>query len=175
MHLTPTMEKYILHWGEMGTRWGVNRSVSQVHALLYLSEQPMNAEEISETLAMARSNVSNSLKELQSWKLIRRTHVMGDRRDHFEAETDLWEMLMSIVEGRKAREVDPTLSVLRHCAEDATGDRETPQYAKDQMIEMLAFMDNLTNWYEQVSRIPRPTLVKLMKMGNKIARFVGKG
>ena len=175
MHLSPTMEKYILHWGEMGTRWGVNRSVSQVHALLYLSDGPMHAEEISETLDMARSNVSNSLKELQSWKLIQRTHVLGDRRDHFEAESDLWEMLMTIVEGRKSREIDPTLTMLRQCTEEAGQDTDTPKFARDRMEHMLEFMDNMTNWYEQVSRIQRPTLIKLMKMGNKISRFVGKG
>ena len=175
MDLTPAMERYILHWGEMGTQWGVNRSVSQVHALLYLSEEPLSAEEISETLGMARSNVSTSLKELISWNIISRTHVLGDRRDHFEAKTDLWELLMAIVEGRKAREIDPTLSMLRQCAMEGKDDKATPAHVQERIERMLEFMETLTVWYEQVSKIPKPTLVKLMKMGNRITKFVGKG
>ena len=108
MELTPVMEKYILHWGEMGTRWGVNRTVAQIQALLFLSPSPMNAEEITETLGVARSNVSTSIKELQSWKLIKVVHLLGDRRDHFEALKDPWEMFQTIMEGRKQRELDPT-------------------------------------------------------------------
>ncbi len=175
MHLTPTMEKFVLHWGEMGTQWGVNRSVSQIHAVLYLSPTPLSAEDIAETLSLARSNVSNSLKELLAWKLITRTHVMGDRRDHFEAKTDLWEMLLTIAEGRKTREVDPTLTMLRQCMLEAEEDGNTPEYAIARIARMLEFMDTLTSWYSQVSRLNKPTLVKLMKMGSKVAKFVGKG
>ena len=113
MILAPTIQKYILHWGEMGTRWGVNRTVAQIHALLFLSNQPLPAEDIAETLAVARSNVSNSLKELQSWGLVRITHLAGDRRDHFVALQDVWEIFRVIVEERKKREIDPTLTVLR--------------------------------------------------------------
>ncbi len=172
MHLTPTMEKYVLHWGEMGTRWGVNRSVSQVHALLYLCDTPLPAEEIADTLAMARSNVSTSLKELLSWKLITRTHVLGDRRDHFEAETDLWDLLMAIVEGRKAREIDPTLTMLRQCVAEAGEDDGTPAVARARIARMLEFMQTLTDWYDQVGKLPKPVLVRLMKMGARVARFV---
>ncbi|MCR9213758.1 MAG: MarR family transcriptional regulator [Proteobacteria bacterium] len=175
MILTPAMEKFVLHWGEMGTQWGVNRSVSQIHALLYLSSTPLSAEVIAETLGIARSNVSNSLKELQSWKLITRTHVMGDRRDHFEAKTDLWEMLMTIVEGRKTREIDPTLEMLRGCAEEAKMDGETPDYALAKIERMQEFVDTLASWYSQVSKLNKPTLVKLMKMGSKVSKFVTKG
>ena len=175
MELTPVMEKYILHWGEMGTQWGVNRSVSQVHALLYLSPKPLSAEEISDTLGMARSNVSTSLKELLSWSLITRTHVLGDRRDHFEAETELWDMLMAIVEGRKAREIDPTLSMLRKCVMKSTEDTATPAHVQQRIERMLEFMETLATWYEQVSKLPTPVLVKLMKMGGKVAKFVSKG
>jgi len=169
------MEKFVLHWGEMGAQWGVNRSVSQIHALLYLSSTPLAAEIIAETLGIARSNVSTSLKELQSWKLITRTHVMGDRRDHFEAKTDLWEMLLTIVEGRKTREIDPTLAMLRDCAEEAKKDGETPEYALAKIERMQEFVDTLTTWYNQVSRLNKPTLVKLMKMGSKVSKFVTKG
>jgi DNA-binding transcriptional regulator GbsR (MarR family) len=125
MNLTPVMEKYILHWGEMGTRWGVNRTVAQIHALLYLSSKPLPAVEIADTLGVARSNVSTSLKELQSWGLVKLVHVMGDRRDHFEALTDLWDSFFAIAEGRKRRELDPTLTVLRNCALECGEDQDT--------------------------------------------------
>jgi DNA-binding transcriptional regulator GbsR (MarR family) len=174
MRLTPIMERYVLHWGEMGTRWGVNRSVAQIHALLYLASAPITAEEIADTLTLARSNVSTSLKELQSYGLVSLTHVMGDRRDHFEAKQDLWEMLLTIVEERKRREIDPTLAMLRQCMADAEKDQETPVEIKERIGRMLSFLQTLTDWYMQVGRLPKSTLVALMKMGNKIARFVGR-
>src|SRR5215470_13198356 len=130
MHLTPVMQRFVLHWGEMGTRWGVNRTVAQIHALLYLSPAPLPADEIAETLSVARSNVSTSLKELQSWGLVNVAHVMGDRRDHFTARTDTWEMLTTIVEQRKRREIEPTLAVLRECVQELDKDRETPKEVK---------------------------------------------
>jgi len=122
MTLAPTIQKYILHWGEMGTRWGVNRTVAQIHALLFLTNRPLPAEEIADTLGVARSNVSNSLKELQGWGLVRISHVAGDRRDHFVALQDVWEIFRVIVEERKKREIDPTLAVLRECAAEAEND-----------------------------------------------------
>src|SRR6058998_1074084 len=115
MELTPVMQKFILHWGEMGTRWGINRTVAQIHALLYLSRKPLHAEEIARTLSVARSNVSTSLRELQSWGIVRIVHVLGDRRDHFESLKDVWEMFRIILEERKRREIDPTLRVLQEC------------------------------------------------------------
>lgn len=172
MKLTPVMQKYILHWGEMGTRWGVNRTVAQIHALLYLSPNPMNAEDIVDLLSVARSNVSNSLKELQGWELVSLTHVMGDRRDHFEAKKDNWEMLVTIVEGRKRREIDPTLDMLKELVAMAEADKETPKEIKDRIKSMLSFMDNLSNWYDQMSRLPKPTLVALMKLGDKVVRIL---
>jgi DNA-binding transcriptional regulator GbsR (MarR family) len=174
MKLTPVMEKYVLHWGEMGTRWGVNRSIAQIHALLYLSPQPLTAEEIADTLAIARSNVSTSLKELQTWGLVRMTHVLGDRRDHFESIKDNWEMLTIIVEERKRREIDPTLALLRECMIEAEADKATDPEVKARIERMFAFIDTLTTWYEQVKGLPKPTLVALMKMGSKVARFVAK-
>lgn len=174
MRLTPVMEKYILHWGEMGARWGVNRSIAQIHALLYLMPQPLTAEEIADTLSIARSNVSTSLKELQGFGLVRLTHVLGDRRDHFESLKDNWEMLMLIVEERKRREIDPTLALLRECVAEAAADQLTDPEVKARIERMLTFLDTLTGWYEQVKRLPKPTLVALMKMGGKVARVVAK-
>ena len=124
--LNPVQQKFILHWGEMGTRWGINRTVAQIHALLYISPKPLNAEEIVETLKVARSNVSNSLKELQSWGIVKLVHVMGDKRDHFESMKDVWDMFRMVLDERKRREIDPTLAMLRECiseAEQAKTDR----------------------------------------------------
>jgi len=174
MHLTPTMEKYILHWGEMGTRWGVNRTVAQIHALLYLSPEPLAADEITETLKVARSNVSTSIKELQSWGLIRVVHVMGDRRDHFESLKDLWEMFMVILEERKKREIDPTLTMLRQCVLEAENDTGTPDEIKERMGNVLEFMETLSGWYDQMKGVPKPALIKLMKLGSKVTGFLGK-
>ena len=174
MKLTPVMEKYILHWGEMGARWGTNRSVAQIHALLYLAPRPLPAEEIAETLSVARSNVSVSLKELQSWGLVRVTHILGDRRDHFEALQDTWEILTTIVEQRKRREIDPTLTMLRECVIDAENDPQTPRAVKERIARMLGFMERLAKWYEQVRSLPKATLVGLMNMGAKVSKVLGR-
>jgi DNA-binding transcriptional regulator GbsR (MarR family) len=172
MKLTPTIERYVLHWGEMGARWGVNRSVAQIHALLYLSPRPLDAEEIAETLAIARSNVSTSLKELQAWRLVQLVHVMGDRRDHFTAAKDNWQLLMTIVEERKRREIDPTLAMLKDCVSEGEGDPETDPEAMERIKSMLEFLETLTRWYDDIKRVPKPTLVSLMKMGSKVARLL---
>ena len=173
MKITPVMETYILHWGEMGARWGVNRTVSQVHALLFLSPDPLTAEEITDTLSVARSNVSNSLKELQSWGLVTMSNILGDRRDYFSAQGDTWEMLMIIMEERKRREIEPTLSVLRQCVIDMENDTETPKAVKEKISTMLTFVSTLADWFDQVKLLPKSTLVALMKMGGKVASFVG--
>ncbi len=174
MKITPLMENYILHWGEMGTRWGVNRTVSQIHALLYLSPKPLPADEITDLLSVARSNVSASIKELQSWGLVTMTHVLGDRRDHFAANDDTWEMLMTIVEERKRREIEPTLTLLRKCQMEMKEDRVTPQEVKDKIENMLTFITTLTNWFDQVRSLPKPTLIALMKMGSAVGRLIPK-
>jgi len=174
MKLTPATERYILHWGEMGTRWGVNRSVAQVHALLYLSPKPIPADEIVETLTIARSNVSTSLKELQGWGLVQLTHILGDRRDHFESKKDLWDLLMIIVEERKRREIDPTLTMLRECVSEAKEDKEIDPEIRKRIQTTLEFVESMTSWYDQVKRIPKPTLVALVKLGDKIVRFIRK-
>ncbi|MGB5300961.1 MAG: MarR family transcriptional regulator [Thiogranum sp.] len=172
MKLTPVMQKYILHWGEMGTRWGVNRTVAQIHALLYLAPEPLHAEDITETLGVARSNVSTSLKELQSWQLVKVVHVMGDRRDHFESMKDQWDIFLVIMEQRKRREIDPTLTLLRECVLDADSDRHTPQEIKDRISGMLEFIETLTGWYEQMRTVPKGSLLSLMKMGGKVTKFL---
>lgn len=174
MKLTPVMEKFIVHWGEMGTRWGVNRTVAQIHALLYLSPEPLNAEEISETLGVARSNVSTSLKELMSWRLVKVIHVLGDRRDHFESLKDLWEIFNCVVEERKKREIDPTLTILRECELEATNDKATPDEIKRRIKDMTEFLETLSGWYEQMSTIPKSTIMKMIKLGSKITKFLSK-
>ncbi len=174
MHLTPVMQRYVLHWGEMGTRWGTNRSVAQIQALLYLAGRPMNAEEIAETLTIARSNVSNSLKELLGWSLVKLVHLPGDRRDHFEAKDDPWDMLTLIVEGRKKREIDPTIEMLRACVAEAEADGATPPEVKARLKDMAGFMGRLDRWYEQMRQVPRPVLVKLIGLGARIVGLLGK-
>ncbi|AOH84908.1 ArsR family transcriptional regulator [Sphingomonas panacis] len=171
----PDAKAFILHWGEMGTQWGVSRSVAQVHALLYLSDRPIDAEAIVESLGLARSNVSTALKELQGYGIVRRVHVEGDRRDHFVAETDLWEMLMRIVQERKKREIDPTIALLGDLAERLKGDTTAPAQIRERVVRMHEFIGTLGTWYEQVRVLPKPTLVTLMKLGGKVARFIPGG
>ncbi len=173
--LPAVVERFILHWGDMGDEWGVNRSVSQIHALLYLSERPLTADEIADTLALARSNVSNSIKELLSWGLIRRVPILGDRRDHFEAETDIWEVAAKIAAGRKAREIDPAVDALRACVSDAADDPTISPVASKRLKEMLVFTELVDRWYTQMLSVPRPRLVALIKLGEKIVSFLPGG
>jgi DNA-binding transcriptional regulator GbsR (MarR family) len=170
--LRPAIERFVLHWGEMGGQWGVNRSVSQIHALLYLSEKPLTAEDISDALGMARSNVSNSLKELLSWNLIRRVPVMGDRRDQFEAETDLWEIARRIAAGRKEREIDPAIKALDACAAEAAQDARINAVARERIGAMLAFTKELAGWYDQMQTVPSGKLVALIRLGARIVNLL---
>ncbi len=174
MDLSPAMQRYVLHWGEMGNRWGANRSIAQIQALLYLSDRPLPAEEIAETLVIARSNVSNSLKELQAWGLVRVSHQIGERRDHFEALNDPWEVFRRIVEERKKREIDPTLAMLRDCVAEAEADGRTPPVARERMQGMLSFMQLLDGWYGEVKALPKSTLLGLAKAGGKVAKVLGR-
>ncbi|MFZ5746107.1 MAG: GbsR/MarR family transcriptional regulator [Pseudomonadota bacterium] len=171
----PDAKAFVLHWGEMGTHWGVNRSVAQIHALLYLSGDPVTADDIVDALGLARSNVSTALKELQSYAIVRRVHVEGDRRDHFLAETDLWEMLLRIAAERKRREIDPTIALLAELSERLKHDPHAPAHLRERVTRMHEFIGTLSNWYEQVRGLPKPTLVTLMKLGAKVARFVSPG
>ena len=173
MSLGATEQKFILHWGEMGTRWGVNRTVAQIHALLFLANRPLAADEIADKLGVARSNVSNSLKELQSWNLIRVTHLMGDRRDHFMALQDVWEIFRVIVDERKRREIDPTLAVLRECGEEGAQDQALEAASLVRMREVLAFLEMLGSSYEEYKHLPPATLQRMLKMGGQVARFLG--
>ena len=171
MKLNPVAQRFVLHWGEMGSKWGVNRTVSQIHALLYLAGRPMPADEIAETLAVARSNVSNSLKELQNWNLIRVIHVMGDRRDHFETATDVWELFRTVVRERKEREFDPTISVLRDCLDSKALAKEDAA-TQQRIRETLALMEALSGWGDQMLKLEPATLMKVMKLGAKIQNLL---
>src|SRR5438874_1236461 len=146
VELPGAIDRFVLQWGDMGSQWGVNRSVSQIHALLYLSERPLTAEEIAATLGLARSNVSNSIRELMAWDLIRRVPVKGDRREHFEAETDVWEIAMRIAAVRKERELDPAVDALKSCVADAERDRALDPVAGKRLKEMLSFVESLDRW-----------------------------
>ena len=172
MDLTRPMERYVVHWGEMGARWGVNRSVAQIHALLYLSARPLTAEEIADTLSIARSNVSTSLKELQGWGLANMVHVLGDRRDHFETEKDVWKIALTIIEQRKQREIDPTMGTLAQCVAEAKADSSTARDVTERMAAVQSFVENSTLWYDQMKTLPTPVLGKLVRLGAKVARLV---
>ncbi len=171
----PEALEFILHWGEMGTHWGANRSVAQVHALLYLSDKPMDAEAICTALDLARSNVSTALKELQGFGIVRRTHVAGDRRDHFVAETELWDMFMAITAERKRREIDPVIAKLAELKERMAANSDLPDYVRDRIGQMHDFIGTLTTWYGQVRGLKKSTLISLMKLGAKVARFIPGG
>ena len=172
MKMTPAVEKYVLHWGEMGTRWGTNRTVAQIQALLYLSPKPLRADEIVDLLSVARSNVSTSIRELQSYRLVRMTHVLGDRRDYFESLHDVWELFRVIIEQRKQRELSPTLTMLKSCAAEIEREKETDPLTKQRVRNMLDFVQSTNTWYEEISDIPTGTLTKLMKLGKRITRLV---
>jgi len=174
MRLTPVMHRYIVHWGEMGSRWGINRSVAQIHALLYLAPQALHADEIGETLGIARSNVSVGIKELLAWDLVQITHTLGDRRDFFIALRDPWEVIRVIIEGRKRRELDPTLAFLRDCVAELETDSETPAEVRERIAGQLEFMETLTKWYDSIKNMPRKTLLKMMRLGQKIAKVIGE-
>jgi DNA-binding transcriptional regulator GbsR (MarR family) len=171
MELTPIAKRFVLHWGEMGTTWGVNRTVAQIHALLFITGRPLNADEITETLAVARSNVSTSLKELSNWNLIRTVPLLGDRRDHFVTTTDVWELVRTIVKERKAREFDPTIMELRACLAHPDIGREDAG-AQLRIRETLALMESMSSWAEEMIRLDPATLVKVIKMGAKVQQFV---
>ncbi|HWA90632.1 MAG TPA: MarR family transcriptional regulator [Rhizomicrobium sp.] len=170
--MSSAVERFVLHWGEMGGQWGVNRSVGQIHALLYLSDKPLTAEEIADTLGMARSNVSNSIKELLGWDLIRRVPVIGERRDQFEAETDLWEIAQRIAAGRKAREIDPAVAALKACVAAAESDPATSATQRKRLADMLDFTAGMAGWYDQMRAIPKSKLAALFKLGAKVLKIL---
>ncbi len=165
--LTPAQQHYILHWGEMGTHWGINRTVAQVHALLFISPDPLNAEQISNTLQVARSNVSNSLRELMGWGIVRRVHVLSDRRDHFESLEDVWDMFRIILNERKKREIDPTLVMLEECLKEARKEKgDGSRYTANRLQDLHDFMNITSRWYGQISKWPTNLLVRFLKTGD---------
>ncbi len=172
MKMTPAVEKYVLHWGEMGTRWGTNRTVAQIQALLYLSPEPLRADQIVELLSVARSHVSTSIRELQSYQLVRMTHVLGDRRDYFESLHDVWELFRVIIEQRKQRELNPTLTMLKSCAAEVDAEADTDPVTKLRIRNMLEFVESTSAWYEEIRDVPTRTLTKLMKLGKRITKLV---
>jgi DNA-binding transcriptional regulator GbsR (MarR family) len=173
--LTDSTRQFILHWGEMGTRWGVNRTIAQVHALLYLSPEPLTAEDIAETLSVARSNVSTSLKELQNWNLVQIDSRIGDRRDFFHTSSDVWALFLTVVEQRVEREIAPTLTMLRRCAIEAQTERPAQTRVTARIIAMQNFLEEIHGWYSQIKTLPIGSLRSLIRIGSRITRILPKG
>lgn len=172
--LAPVEEKFILHWGEMGAKWGINRTVAQVHALLYLAAQPVPADEIATTISVARSNVSSSLRELQGWGIVRVVHVLGDRRDHFETLKDVWEIFRIVAEERKKREIDPTMRVLAECVKEAKADPHGDARTAERLESMLEFLTAMSGLFEEIVRMPMPALKGVVKLRGKVVTLLGK-
>jgi DNA-binding transcriptional regulator GbsR (MarR family) len=174
--LSPLVRCFVSHFGEMGSRWGINRTVGQIYALFFVSPRPLNADEIGESLEFSRSNVSMGLKELQAWRLVRLRHLPGDRREYFEAPTDAWEIFRTLAEERRRREIEPTLSMLRNALlEEAT--TEEDRIAQKRMKSMHDLIELMTTWFDDVQRMDQKTIAQLMKMGSKVQRlleFTGK-
>jgi len=172
--LTPVAQKFVLHWGEMGTRWGINRTVAQVHALLYISPKPVPADEIATTLAVARSNISTSLRELQGWGIVRVVHVLGDRRDHFECIKDVWEMFRILSTERKRREIDPVVRVMVECVAELKATPEGDVYTRERLESMLEFLNTMSGLFEEFMRMPIPALKGVGKLRGKVVTLLGK-
>ena len=171
VNLTPLAQKFILHFGEMGSRWGINRTVGQMYALLYVLGKPLNADEIAEHLQFSRSNVSMGLKELQSWRLVKLLHQPGDRREYFEPPKDVWDIFKALLEERRRREVEPTLSMLRDALLE-TPTTETDIVAQQRMREMYELIELSSSWYDDVQRLSPETLTSLMKMGSTVGKLL---
>ncbi|MGC2194344.1 MAG: MarR family transcriptional regulator [Terriglobales bacterium] len=171
--LSEVQRQFILHWGEMGTRWGINRTVAQIHALLFLSPEPLPADEIAETLNVARSNVSTSVRELEGWGIVRAVHVLGERREHYESMKDVWEMFRIIVEQRKRREVDPTLQLLRGCLAELDRTSGTEAYTRERLESMAEFFEVATSAYKEISQVSPQALRRVLGMKGKIRRLLG--
>jgi DNA-binding transcriptional regulator GbsR (MarR family) len=171
--LSTNSQKFVLHWGEMGTRWGINRTVAQIHALLFLSKKPLPADEIARTLRIARSNVSNSLRELQNWGIVRIVHVMGDRRDHFESMKDVFDMFRVIARERKKREIDPTVQMLQRAIAEINKERAPDPYARERLTDLLQFFELAESAYAQMEALPTPALLKLTRLGDRALKLLG--
>ena len=175
MELTHSAQKFVLHWGEMGQAWGINRTMAQVHALLFVSPEALDAEDISRLLDVSRSNVSTSLRELITWGVVRRVHIIGDRRDRFEALKDVMETFRVIMAERKRREMDPTIALLEHCVAEAKAGGSGDDYTLEQLEKMLELVRMVTIWYSQIDRLSTPSLQRLFRGGAKLAKLFGFG
>jgi DNA-binding transcriptional regulator GbsR (MarR family) len=175
LKMSPVQQKFILHWGEMGARWGINRTVAQIHALLFISPRPLTAEDIARILEVARSNVSTSLRELQGWGIIRLVHVMGDKRDHFDSMKDVWEMFRLVLEERKKREIDPTLAVLQECLAEAQKDRVRDQHTEQRLRDLRDFFETTIAWYDQIRQWPMSAVTRFVRLGGKARKLLGLG
>ena len=173
--LTPVAQKFILHWGEMGTKWGINRTVAQVHALLFLAPKPVAADEIAATLSVARSNVSTSLRELQGWGIVRVVHVLGDRRDHFESTKDVWEIFRTVAEERKRREIDPTLRVLQECVGELKKAGTGSSYTRERLEEMLDFLATTSSLFEEMVHLPAVALKGMARFRGRLKVLFASG
>ena len=174
--LSPLVRSFVAHFGEMGSRWGINRTVGQIYALIFVSAQPLNADDIAEKLEFSRSNVSMGLKELQAWRLVRLRHLPGDRREYFEAPGDAWEIFRTLAEERRRREIEPTLSMLRNALME-TPSTDEDRYAQERLRGMHDLIDLMTKWFDDVQRLDAQTLSQLMRMGAKVQKlleFTGK-
>jgi DNA-binding transcriptional regulator GbsR (MarR family) len=172
--LTPLAQRFIMHFGEMGSRWGINRTVGQIYALLYVSARPLNADEIAESLSFSRSNVSMGLKELQSWRLVKLLHKPNDRREYFEPPKDIWDIFKALLEERRRREIEPTLSMLRDALLE-TPSNEADRAAQQRMREMYDLIELSSSWFDDVQRLSPETLASLMKMGSKVKKLIDVG
>ncbi|SFB05666.1 DNA-binding transcriptional regulator GbsR, MarR family [Collimonas sp. OK607] len=169
--LTPLTQRVISHFGEMGSRWGINRTVGQIYALLYVLGQPLNADQIADYLTFSRSNVSMGLKELQSWRLVKLLHQPGDRREYFEPPKDIWDIFKTLLEERRRREIEPTLSMLRDALlENPANDID--KQAQQRMREMYNLIELSSSWFDDVQRLSPETLASLMKMGSKVKKLL---
>ncbi|WP_410498046.1 GbsR/MarR family transcriptional regulator [Chitinibacter sp. S2-10] len=171
MNLTPLIQSFVLHFGEMGSRWGINRTVGQIYALLFVSEKPLNADEMAEALGFSRSNVSMGLKELESWRLVKLQHFPGDRREYYSTPEDVWSIFQTLAEERKKREVEPTLTMLRGALME-TPANDAERHAQARMAEMHALIDLVTSWFSDIQNLDVETLQKLMKLGAQVQKFL---
>lgn len=174
MKLTPVMKDFVVHWGEMGTKWGINRTVAQIHALLYIAPDPLSADEITDFLMIARSNVSNSLRELENWGLIKVTHVFGDRKEHYESIKDIYEMFRIILDERKKREIDPALKLIKKCVDEINSDNKEDVYTKDRLKELERFFEMTTQWYDRMKQLPMDKIMGFVKLENRIKNILKK-
>ena len=170
--LSLAAEKLVLHWGEMGSRWGVNRTVAQIHALLFVSPRPLNAEQIAEELSVARSNVSTSLRELQRWGIVKVVHVLGDRRDYFESMRDAWEMFRLIAQERKRREIDPTLQLLRECLAESEASSTADPEVRERLRQLEDLFGTMDTWYREIMSLQRAELKRFVELGRKVRKIL---